>query len=69
MENKIKPPTWRNRFLRFSFEEIDMPDAGEKMGLYGIGAYERFTPWLYGGITAYGAATGRRGWGLLEVIP
>ena len=26
--------TWRNRTLRFSFEEIDMPDAGEKMGLY-----------------------------------
>ena len=22
--------TWRNRTLRFSFEEIDMPDAGEK---------------------------------------
>ena len=38
-----------------------MPDAGEQMGLYGIGAYERFKPWLYGGITAYGAATGRRG--------
>ncbi len=56
-----KPPTWRNRILRFSFEEIDMPDAGEQMGLYGIGAYERFNPWLYGGITAYGAATGRRG--------
>ena len=54
-------PTWRNRILRFSFEEIDMPDEGEKMGLYGIGAYERFNPWLYGGITAYGAATGRRG--------
>ena len=54
-------PTWRNRILRFSFEEIDMPDAGEQMGLYGIGAYERFNPWLYGGITAYGAATGRRG--------
>ncbi len=56
-----KPPTWRNRILRFSFEEIDMPDAGEQMGLYGIGAYERFNPWLYGGITAYGAATGSRG--------
>ena len=52
---------WRNRILRFSFEEIDMPDAGEKMGLYGIGAYEKFNPWLYGGITAYGAATGIRG--------
>ena len=56
-----KLPAWRNRILRFSFEEIDMPDAGEQMGLYGIGAYERFNPWLYGGITAYGAATGRRG--------
>ena len=54
-------PTWRDRILRFSFEEIDMPDDGEEMGLYGIGAYERFKPWMYGGITAYGAATGRRG--------
>ena len=52
---------WRNRILRFSFEEIDMPDDGENMGLYSIGAYEKFNPWLYGGITAYGAATGRRG--------
>ena len=54
-------PEWRKRILRFSFEEIEMPDAGEYMGLYGIGAYERFNPWLYGGITAYGAASGSRG--------
>ena len=54
-------PTWRNRTLRFSFEKIDMPDAGEIMGLYSIGAYDRLNPWLYGGITLYGAATGRRG--------
>ena len=59
--NFREPTTWRNRILRFSFEEIDMPDEGENMGLYGIGAYEQFNPWLYGGITAYGAATGRRG--------
>ena len=52
---------WRNRMLRFSFEEIDMPDAGEIMGLYSIGAYDRLNSWLYGGITLYGAATGRRG--------
>ncbi len=52
---------WRNRTLRFSFEEIHMPDAGEIMGLYSIGAYDRLNPWLYGGITLYGAATGRRG--------
>ncbi len=57
----MEPATWRNRTLRFSFEEIDMPDAGEYMGLYGIGAYDRLKPWLYGGITAYGAASGRRG--------
>ena len=57
----IETPTWRNRFLRFSFEEIDMPDAGEQMGLYSIGAYDYLTPWLYGGITLYGAASGRRG--------
>ena len=38
-----------------------MPDAGENMGLYSIGAYDRFNPWLYGGITLYGAASGRRG--------
>ena len=53
--------TWRNRTLRFSFEEIDMPDADEQMGLYSIGAYDQLNPWLYGGITLYGAATGRRG--------
>ena len=38
-----------------------MPDAGEYMGLYSIGAYELFNPWLYGEITLYGAASGRRG--------
>ena len=56
-----EPSIWRNRTLRFSFEEIDMPDAGEIMGLYSIGAYDRLNSWLYGGITLYGAATGRRG--------
>ena len=57
----IKKMPWRNRTLRFSFEEIDMPDLGEHMGLYSIGAYELLNPWLYGGITLYGAASGRRG--------
>ena len=57
----VEPSIWRNRTLRFSFEEIDMPDAGELMGLYSIGAYDRLNSWLYGGITLYGAATGRRG--------
>ena len=61
LENKMEPTIWRNRTLRFSYEEIDMPDAGEYMGLYSIGAYDRFNPWLYGGITLYGAASGRRG--------
>ena len=55
------PSVWRNRTLRFSFEEIDMPDAGEFMGLYSIGAYDQLNSWVYGGITLYGAATGRRG--------
>ena len=61
--NKIleEPPTWRKRTLRFSFEEIDMPDPGELMGLYSIGAYDHINSWLYGGITLYGAASGRRG--------
>ena len=53
--------TWRNRTLRFSFEEIDMPDEGEHMGLYSIGAYNLLKPWMYGGITLFGAASGRRG--------
>ena len=57
----MAPSIWRNRTLRFSFEEIDMPDAGERMGLYSVGAYDRFNSWLYGGITLFGAATGRRG--------
>ena len=61
LENKTESPIWRNRILRFSFEEIDMPDAGEYMGLYSMGAYDRLNPWLYGGITLYGAATGSRG--------
>ena len=59
--DSIEISAWRNRTLRFSFEEIDMPDAGEHMGLYSIGTYNRLNPWLYGGITLYGAATGRRG--------
>ena len=58
---RMEPSIWRNRILRFSFEEIDMPDVGEQMGLYSIGAYDRLNPWLYGGITLYGSATGRRG--------
>ncbi len=57
----IESPAWRNRTLRFSFEEIEMPDVGEYMGLYSIGAYDQLNSWLYGGITLYGAATGRRG--------
>ena len=60
-EAQEESSTWRNRTLRFSFEEIDMPDAGEQMGLYSIGAYDQLNPWLYGGITLYGAATGSRG--------
>ena len=61
-KSSMKEPTiWRNRTLRFSFEEIDMPDAGELMGLYSIGAYDQLNSWLYGGITLYGAATGSRG--------
>jgi hypothetical protein len=57
----IESPSWRNRMLRFSFEEIEMPNVGEYMGLYSIGAYDRLNSWLYGGITLYGAATGNRG--------
>ena len=57
----IEPLLWHKRMLRFSFEEIDMPDSGEFMGLYSIGAYDRLNSWLYGGINLYGAATGRRG--------
>ncbi len=57
----IESPSWRNRMLRFSFEEIEMPNVGEYMGLYSIGAYDRLNSWLYGGITLFGAATGNRG--------
>ena len=61
--NKVQEEssTWRNRTLRFSFEEIDMPDAGEQMGLYSIGAYNQLNTWFYGGITIYGAPVGRQG--------
>ena len=60
-KTSMKSSTWRKRTLHFSFEEIDMPDPGEHMGLYAIGAYDKLNSWLYGGITAFGAATGRRG--------
>jgi len=53
--------SWHERQFRFSFEEIDMPDPNERMGLYGFGVHERFKPWLYGGLSTYGAATGQRG--------
>ena len=61
IETSMESTTWRKRTLRFAFEEINMPDAGEYMGLYSIGAYDRLNSWLYGGITLYGAATGSRG--------
>ena len=60
-KTQMESATWRNQTLRFSFEEINMPDSGENMGLFSIGAYDRLNPWLYGGITLYGAASGRRG--------
>ncbi|MBO8217540.1 hypothetical protein [Prochlorococcus marinus] len=60
-KTQINPATWNNRSLRFSFEEIDMPDAGERMGLYSIGTYDRHNHGLYSGVTLYGAASGRRG--------
>ncbi len=60
-DSPMGPSTWSERTLRFTFEEIDMPDAGESMGLYSVGAYSQFNPLLYGGITLFGAATGRRG--------
>ena len=31
---------WKERHLRFSFEEIDMPAAGEYMSLFGVGVHE-----------------------------
>jgi hypothetical protein len=52
---------WHERRFRFSFEEINMPDPNEHMGLYGFGVHEQFKPWLYGGLSTYGAATGQRG--------
>ena len=52
---------WKKLFLRTSFEEIDLPAAGEQMGLFSVGVYESFFPWMYGGLTAFGAATGKRG--------
>ena len=38
-----------------------MPDIGEFMGLYSIGAYDRLNSWFYGGITLFTVMTGRRG--------
>jgi hypothetical protein len=58
---EMRNSMWKDRHLRFSFEEIDMPAAGENMGLFGVGVHENFNDWLYGGLSAYGAATGQRG--------
>jgi len=60
-KTKKETSNWRNSTLRFSFEEIDMPVAGEQMGLYSIGVYDRLNPWLYSGITLFGAMSGSRG--------
>lgn len=58
---EMRNSMWKDRHLRFSFEEIDMPATGENMGLFGVGVHENFNDWLYGGLSAYGAATGQRG--------
>jgi len=52
---------WKRRTFRISFEEVEMPVAGEQMGLYGLGYFQEFYPWFYGGLNAFGAATGERG--------
>ena len=62
-KNKTKQSDigWSRRALRISFDEINMPASNEEMGLFGIGYYQYFYPWLYGGVNAFGAATGKRG--------
>lgn len=52
---------WSSRALRISFDEINMPASNEEMGLFGFGYYQYFYPWIYGGVNAFGAATGKRG--------
>lgn len=52
---------WKQRTFRISFDKIDMPAAGEEMGLFGLGYFQEFYPWFYGGLNAFGAATGKRG--------
>ena len=68
-ETSMESTTWRKRTLRFSFEEINMPDAGEYMGLYSIGAYDRLNSWLYGGVTFTVPRLGAAEVSLLVVIP
>ena len=62
-KNKTKQTNldWSRRALRISFDEINMPASNEEMGLFGLGYYQYFYPWLYGGVNAFGAATGKRG--------
>ncbi len=57
-EERIKSRPGR---LRLSFEQLDMPAAGEQMGLFGLGYLIDLSPSLYGGLATYGAITGERG--------
>lgn len=47
-------------FFRFSFDDLSMPGT-ERMGLLGLNYFADITPYIYGGIGAYGAVTGTQG--------
>ncbi|BCR05007.1 hypothetical protein DESUT3_20760 [Desulfuromonas versatilis] len=47
--------------IHFSYEQLDMPKAGENMGLLGFAYLFDIYHGLYGGIGGYGAVDGERG--------
>jgi len=51
----------RTGFFRFSFDEVNMPDGTDDMGLLGINYFADLTPEIYGGIGGYGSITGTQG--------
>ncbi len=47
-------------FLRFTYDPLTLP-GNEPMGLVGAGYFLDIEPWLYGGLSVYGAVSGQRG--------
>jgi hypothetical protein len=55
---------WLNKlpgFFHFSFDDVKMPNGIQHMGMLGVNYLADLTPYIYGGVGAYGAVTGTQG--------